>query len=485
MAAPTLQAEGTVAAVTSGNLTVTLPAHQTNDILIVTLQGWVPNTVGSAAGVTAPTGWTEASETPTPSGTADGQVGLYWRRAASGSETNPTFVRPTGWDTGTDTAWAGRAYVVRGVDPNAATPWDALVASALFTTASQAFSAVTVSGMERTVIHFGIKQDDNAWGTAPAGWTAGLAGTSSTGTDSGFQTYRQENVSSNTSSAAPSGTAAPIQGNYQFIGISFQPVPVTNSTGSGSPVATLSATASGTAVLKFNASGSPVKTLSSTASGTAVLKFNASGSPVKTLSATASGSGTMTPPAGPPPVSGSGSPVATLSKTASGAAVETFNASGSPIKTLSATASGTAVQRFTASGAPSKTLSTSATGSATLKFNASGASARRLSATATGTALNPHGGVATPKKKARGYIIETEQPEPYREPEPTPITVIEATPLPDAPEIGGYERVQPQKLQLEPIRWNPRTNRPAPVDDVVVEEIDEDEEILLQILSII
>jgi hypothetical protein len=139
---------------------------------------------------------------------------------------------------------------------------------------------------------------------------------------------------------------------------------------------------------------------------------------------------------------------------------------------------------FTGSGSPVATLGTSATGSATLTFNASGSPSRRLSAFATGTALNPNGAPPPPKKKARGYLI-TEEPAERKPRKKRPVPVVEAEPLPDAPELPGYEKAELQSLQLEPIRWNPITNRPVPVEEVVVEEIDEDEDILLQILAIL
>jgi hypothetical protein len=222
MAAPTLAAQGTVAAVTSGDLTVTLPAHQANDILIVALAGWVPNTTGDAAAIAAPSGWTEIAQLATPATTPiDGRIAWFWRRATSSSETNPTFTRPSGWDTGTDTCWAGRAYVVRGCITTG-NPWDEADPTVVYSTANQAFDAVTVSGAERTVIQFLNSQDDQSSGSAPSGWTAGTAATTTTGTDAGFQTFRKVNVSSDTGADATT-VAAPAQGRYAFLGISFIP----------------------------------------------------------------------------------------------------------------------------------------------------------------------------------------------------------------------------------------------------------------------
>jgi hypothetical protein len=308
MAAPMLAAEGSVAAVTSGNLTVTLPAHQANDILVACVVGWVPNTTSGTATLTAPSGWTKAaSDTLITSGIIDGEWAIFWRRAASSSETNPTFTRPSGWDTGTDTCFAGRAYVVRGC-VTTGDPWDQIAQSPLYSTANGAVPAVTVSGSERTVIQFFVSSDDLSAGSV-TGWTAGTAATTTTGTDAGFQTFRKENVSSSTSADA-STASAPAQGRYIFFGASFvpAPAPITGNLSQTLGAATLSASgqvsvsgslsstlgaATGSAAGSVAVAGSLSSTL-----GTATLSASggvqASGSLSSTLSAaTLSASGTV------------------------------------------------------------------------------------------------------------------------------------------------------------------------------------------------
>jgi len=226
MAAPTLQAEGTLNSVTSGNLTLTLPAHAADDILVCTVLCWLPNTVGAINTIPAPAGgWAKPASVQFPA-TPDGEIAFFWLRAASGSETNPTFNRALDWDSGTDGIYGGRAYVIRGC-VKSGNPWDEIDPTVALTAANGAVDAVTVSGSERTVIQFLSRTDD--YGTAPtlSGWTAGTAVEDTTGTDCSFRTFRKENVSSDTS-ADTSANEAPAAGAYVFFGVSFKPPAATD-----------------------------------------------------------------------------------------------------------------------------------------------------------------------------------------------------------------------------------------------------------------
>ncbi len=220
-AAPILQVQGAIANVTSGNLTVTLPAHATDDILILGVEAWVPNTALSAVDIPTPSNWTKLGSVQQPVGTADGWIAYFWLRATSNAMVNPVVTAGAGWDTGNDTSFAGRAYTISGAIPTG-NPYDAAVISAALTAANGQMPAVTVSGTERMVVQFMNSNDNNAAGTAPSGWTAGAAATNNNGTDAGFQTFRQDNVSANTNVTA-SAVAVPAQGAYAFMGISFKP----------------------------------------------------------------------------------------------------------------------------------------------------------------------------------------------------------------------------------------------------------------------
>ena len=224
-AAPTLTAEGASNANTSGTLTVTLPAHAANDILILSMSYLGKNSIDPGQ-IPTPSGWTlinsqipyANSAPPEP----DAWSALFWLRATSSSETNPVCSRGTAWDTGPDTCFGGRAYTISGA-LTSGTPWDDAQSAGPYDTANQAVAAVTVSGDNRLVIHFYNSEDNNTPGTI-TGWTAGTADLNTTGLDCGFQTFRKDDI--NTSTSADAGTAgAPSNSAYQFIGLAFIPTP--------------------------------------------------------------------------------------------------------------------------------------------------------------------------------------------------------------------------------------------------------------------
>lgn len=230
MPAPVLQAQGAQPAnATTGSVTPVLPAHAINDILVAVATVWLPNTVAAALEIPTPTGgWALlGTQMAHPATTNDGWHAVFWKRAASSAEANPVFTRATGWDSGTDTAYGARTFVIRGCSTTG-NPWDSVAQAGPFTTANQSIAAVPVSGPERLVIHFYLSQAANAAGTI-TGWTAGTATTSTAGTDTGFQTFRKDNQAASTTAQA-SGVAAPTAGSYAFYGVSFRP-PAPTTTG--------------------------------------------------------------------------------------------------------------------------------------------------------------------------------------------------------------------------------------------------------------
>jgi hypothetical protein len=82
-AAPIFHAFGGIAAATSGDITVTLPTHSTNDILLMLV--WVRSATET---IPDPTGWTRITGTPFDRSTVE-RYWLWWKRATSASETNP------------------------------------------------------------------------------------------------------------------------------------------------------------------------------------------------------------------------------------------------------------------------------------------------------------------------------------------------------------------------------------------------------------
>lgn len=230
MAAPTLQAEGSDVCATSGTPGLTLPAHAADDILIMGSFFWgpspgtvpddIPTPGNPSGGAWAPVLGSQIGITDGTNVRGKGQ--LFWLRCASSTE-GRSFTRGANWDTGTDTAWYVRAWTIRGCITSG-NPWDEVDPAGPFRTANQNFDALTVAGAERLAIHFGLRSNAEAgfMGAAPGGWTAGASDNNTTGTDGSSRTYRQDNVSADTSAAAPTQSASSV-GGYFYAGISFKP----------------------------------------------------------------------------------------------------------------------------------------------------------------------------------------------------------------------------------------------------------------------
>lgn len=221
MAGPTLQAEGATSAVTSGAPSVTIPTHQADDILIVVAVFWGPNTTGDAAQIPTPSGWAlVGSQVGQPAAAnRDGWSAVFWKRA-TGAGTTVTLTTGASWDSGTDTSYGARAYVIRGC-ATSGDPWDAVNTSGPHTALNQAFPTVTVSGSNRLVVQFGNSMDNQSFAMTSTGWTTGTEDNDPAGTDCSFQTA-SKTTSSNT--AADTATvSAPAQGAYVFHGVSFKP----------------------------------------------------------------------------------------------------------------------------------------------------------------------------------------------------------------------------------------------------------------------
>src|SRR3990172_351040 len=212
-AAPTLQAEGTLASITTGNLVPSPPTHEANDILVAAWIYWGPNTT-TLTDISTPSGWVSIYQADAPA--LDGKIGFYYLRA-SGASNPVTFARPAGWDTGADTNWSGRIYVIRGAITTG-NPWDEADPSAIYSTANQACDEVTVSGAGRLVIQFLAKSDDFVTGPTLPGYTAGAQVESGTGTDGSAGSFRIDDTGSNGPVTA-STVEAPAAGRYGFLGV--------------------------------------------------------------------------------------------------------------------------------------------------------------------------------------------------------------------------------------------------------------------------
>lgn len=233
MAAPTLQAQGTINAVTTGNLSLTLPAYTTNDIIVIQTQFWGPNsatvTLSNPSLGTPYVGFnnTASSGSFIYGLTTDDEIfNAWWARATSASSlgTTASITRGSNWDTGNDTCFAGRAYVIRGCDPNGS-PFDYIPDfTPPDTIANPQLPAVTVGGIERLIIHFMAKSDNTTLPTAATGYTVGTVATTTTGTDAGFQTYRRT-ADANVTAVTPTGGAAnaATNGTSTYMSVAFRP----------------------------------------------------------------------------------------------------------------------------------------------------------------------------------------------------------------------------------------------------------------------
>ena len=218
-APPVLQAQGALAVngFGSGDTTATLPTHAADDVLVASFLS-INNGTATTDATCTTAGWTLIERFQRTSGSIIlFDVSLWWKRATSDAEANPTFAFEAGWNTGNNTVRSARAYVIRGC-ATTGNPWDdtAIVG---YATTDGALSALTVSGSNRLAIHFsaGTGETDNPTAT---GWTAGTGVASGTGYDSSAQTLRQDNVSSST---AGTTTSMASTGEYAYMGVAFKP----------------------------------------------------------------------------------------------------------------------------------------------------------------------------------------------------------------------------------------------------------------------
>lgn len=243
MTTPIFQAQGTLAANTNGNLSITLPAYAANDIVILIASYYGPNSAVTVGYPSLASPWSNILSTDDygyqvdylGTGRLVGGFSIWWAMATSTSSlgTSVSITRPTGWDTGTDTCWIGRAYVIRGCITSGI-PYEyngeLFVGGspvydyfAVLTNANGLFPSIPyITGGDRLSIMFFISQDNQSEGSGPTGWTAGTLGTTTTGTDGSIQTWRLSGVNAPIT-LGNSNIAAPQQGSYILMAITFRP----------------------------------------------------------------------------------------------------------------------------------------------------------------------------------------------------------------------------------------------------------------------
>jgi hypothetical protein len=218
---PTLQAEGATSAVTTGAPSVTIPTHQADDILLVSAVIWAPNTAENVAEIPTPSGWELLAHQPHQVGTLkiDGYHALFWKRATGAGET-VTLTRGAGWDTGTDTNFGARAYVIRGCRTTD-TPFTTIQEAGPYTTANQALPAFRINDYNHLAMVFASMTAVNNLLSAATGYTVGTQDTDAAGTDCNFQTARLADPGADVAAVA-STTTAPTTGSYMFFGVAFK-----------------------------------------------------------------------------------------------------------------------------------------------------------------------------------------------------------------------------------------------------------------------
>jgi len=135
--APTYQAAGTAVSGTGG-ITAAWPAHQAGDVALLVVE-----TANQAISLSAPAGFVEVANSPqrtgAPGGAGGARLAVYWKRAATSSESNPTIA-----DSGDHQI--ARIITFRGVAASG-NPWDVTAGDA----ASSASTSVSIPGATTTL----------------------------------------------------------------------------------------------------------------------------------------------------------------------------------------------------------------------------------------------------------------------------------------------------------------------------------------------
>lgn len=195
---PTFEAVGTLDTNDSGPnpLDVPYPAGlQADDIAFLHC---VINDSAAANSVDTPAGWTLVDQ-ELLSGLNFGNHALFWKRL-TGSESGTVTVNTAG-SIGTDDSFGGIMSIWRGAVASG-TPYEGLANNTGQST-SMASAAVTTTGSNRTVVHFGATRGGASGATASAGYTEQYDQDHGTGTvDLGLMCFSIERASAGIQAAA-------------------------------------------------------------------------------------------------------------------------------------------------------------------------------------------------------------------------------------------------------------------------------------------
>jgi hypothetical protein len=147
---------GAVSAVFSGTtVSPVLPTHAADDILVV--QGWKND-----ASDLSVSGWTAIVSADNDSNLS---TGWWWKRAASGSETDPTVSSSTS-ATSTERLY-GCCYRIRNSATSGDPFEDATVNGSPTSSTTPAGATVTTTGDDRLVVTFALMDANTSWSTPP------------------------------------------------------------------------------------------------------------------------------------------------------------------------------------------------------------------------------------------------------------------------------------------------------------------------------
>lgn len=196
MAAPTWQANGSPTATASvSTRTPTLPAHAADDILVVAA---IKNNAGN---LSISAGWNVLGAAE---GNANMSTALWWKRAVSGAETNPTVTSSTAADA--SNVLLADSFNIRGcittVDPFEAGAWSG---SPVSSTTPQS-TAINTLGIDRLVVCFVLIDDDTSHSGTPSGWTNREDVTTATGGDAAIIIHSKDVAAASTVSAVTATT---------------------------------------------------------------------------------------------------------------------------------------------------------------------------------------------------------------------------------------------------------------------------------------
>jgi hypothetical protein len=301
---------GSIALVTTGTtVTPTLPSHSVDSILLVA------GAKNAASNLTIDGGWTAVSLSSgtNPRNNANLSTALWWKRAASSSETAPTVTSSTS-ATGSDGLYA-TVLVLDGALASD-TPFDGARAQLNPLNSTEITSgSVDTTGTNRLLLHISLHDDavGIASGSPPSGWD--LTGTDSAGNHRIMVIEKLQPAAGSTSDPVLFTASTSAYFRTFALGIAPAPTPTTqtitaNASGSSAfqagPSIFVSLTALGTASLTTSSAllrtligeafttvslvRAPMKVVASTAIGTATALAEELGELFEVvLSATASG----------------------------------------------------------------------------------------------------------------------------------------------------------------------------------------------------